>query len=478
MNVRSAISILVATFIYANICIAQTNCLDHGLKEFSSDLEKLNSILICLQTANEKQQVIQSENIEIFIKNYSTNKTLEKKEVIVLSNIFLQLHFLKPYSGTIGSDNFILKSYELLNNYFPIENLKQFNDIVNMASNPENNISYQMKKLEELQIINPKDLSTGQIRNILFNYYKYYLHQREISFAQAIFHKYEFLGNQSVVIETNNKVQQLQVAYEAQRKQIQDNQDSKMRIQKLTNIILLVLIAGLLIFSLMSYFVFRNQVAKSKDNTRIIELQQELLTNQMNPHFIFNAITAIHTQILIGKNKTAINYLDRFSNLIQQIFQSTQLKFVSLQSELNTLNEYISLQQLRFYDKFDYRANIDGSIDKSKIFVPPMIIQPFIENAIEHGIRDLDRKGLVELNISYKERLLQCEILDNGKGLKSTEKKDNPSKKSLSTKIAKERLEILSNELKLNGSLLISDRTPEFSKGTRVFIELPSKQIT
>ncbi len=208
----------------------------------------------------------------------------------------------------------------------------------------------------------------------------------------------------------------------------------------------LVLLASLLLY-------LRSKNNQLKLNQEKMSLEQEVLRSQMNPHFIFNALSAIQNSLLDNDPMKSASYLSKFAKLIRQNFDFVKQSSISLEEELDSLKNYMDTQKLRFSDKFEYDINVDSNIDVEKVRIPPLLIQPFIENAIEHGLRNQEEKGLLQLNIFDKSHSICYEIKDNGIGIS---KKKNDGKlhaidifkkrlKLLETR-NEDSLEILSNE--------------------------------
>ncbi|HYJ62992.1 MAG TPA: histidine kinase, partial [Parafilimonas sp.] len=144
----------------------------------------------------------------------------------------------------------------------------------------------------------------------------------------------------------------------------------------------------------------------------ILQLETKALRAQMNPHFIFNCMNSIKSIIQNNEQEKAVNYLTAFSKLIRTIFQNSDKKEISLYDEMETCKLYVQLENMRFENKFNYRFNIDETIDLKSIMVPALIIQPFIENAIWHGIMPKENGGDLCVNISKKENKIFCIVED------------------------------------------------------------------
>ncbi len=243
---------------------------------------------------------------------------------------------------------------------------------------------------------------------------------------------------------------------------------------------LLILLSGLLLLGLLvlTGLLFRKNKRK-KLVERDKQTEQRLLRAQMNPHFIFNSISVIQSLILAKENKEAINYLNKFSRLMRVILEGTSHDFISLDKELAALNDYVTLQSIRFNDAFDFHLKIEESIDTETILVPPMLLQPFVENAIEHGIRNME-DGKISVHIYKKDKHLYCVIEDNGIGLVAGKKQKtllDKKAQSASTQLTRERLMHFGKTLNTPVELSIRDKRGDGTQGTRVSMIIPFKFI-
>jgi LytS/YehU family sensor histidine kinase len=198
----------------------------------------------------------------------------------------------------------------------------------------------------------------------------------------------------------------------------------------------------------------------------------------MNPHFIFNALNSIQNFILKNKREDAYSYLSKFSQLVRKILDHSQQKIILLQEEMETINLYVNLEQLRFKNGFEYTLKTAKNTNLDEYYIPTMIIQPYVENAIWHGLMNLEnRTGKLEIKISKKTNFLKIAILDNGIGrVKSNEYKTVKTHQSLATTINEKRINLLkkSTDFK-NINVLIKDIYDEnkIGIGTKVIIYLP-----
>lgn len=207
------------------------------------------------------------------------------------------------------------------------------------------------------------------------------------------------------------------------------------------NNILLISIASFLL--LLSLFLFQRIKNKSlKNEKERIDLEQKILRSQMNPHFIFNVLSAIQNSLLDNEPLKSATYLSQFAQLIRQNFDFIDKKTVLLRDEVNMLQNYVETQKIRFKDKFDFKMNISDDIDINQLKIPPLFLQPFVENSIEHGFKNKKGKGLITITIKEKNESVFYIIEDNGKGF-STKNKDN---KLHAVDVFLRRLKLLGND--------------------------------
>lgn len=236
--------------------------------------------------------------------------------------------------------------------------------------------------------------------------------------------------------------------------------------------ILLVLVA------LISLLYLRHTRLRAKYSQ--IDLEQRLLRAQMNPHFIFNSLCAIQDLIMADKPQKANAFLTKIARLMRNILENSREEYIPLEREIETLRYYMDVQQLRFETGFEYKIDIDQSIDPENVSVPPMLAQPCVENSIEHGLLPLKEKGRISISYTLKEGLIMLEVTDNGIGReKAAEFKPTVEKQSVSTKLTEKRLEHFRKILKEKHiSYQIIDLFDEgTAAGTKVVMMLPHKKI-
>ena len=229
---------------------------------------------------------------------------------------------------------------------------------------------------------------------------------------------------------------------------------------------------------------FKNQKSKARFEIErtIIELKGNALRAQMNPHFIFNSLNSIQSYILSNDKEQAARYLTSFSRLIRLILENSKKSKVSVNDEVSALKHYLDLEKMRFKDLFNYSITIDKAIDKENFLIPPMLIQPYVENAIIHGVAHKGKEGEIKIDFEIRGELIRCTIADNGIGraaaqlLKSNKEAYH---NSVGTEITAERLVGTHWDLKSKITVNIRDMEDERGNpnGTKVELFIPYSNI-
>jgi len=217
---------------------------------------------------------------------------------------------------------------------------------------------------------------------------------------------------------------------------------------------------------------------KQKLQGTVTDMEMKNLRLQMNPHFIFNVINSIQYFILYNEQKDASNYLAKFSRLMRSTLENSRQTFITIEQELESLQMYIQLEALRFEQGFDYELDVETSINQTQYFIPPMLLQPYVENSIWYGLLAKGQAGgKIRIKLTKEEKRILCSIEDNGIGRVKSQELQNHTKlyKSLGTIITQERLETLSREKSEFFGVTIVDLYDELgnSTGTRVEIHIP-----
>jgi len=225
----------------------------------------------------------------------------------------------------------------------------------------------------------------------------------------------------------------------------------------------------------------KRRVEKNLMDTKqkMADVEMQALRAQMNPHFIFNCLNSINRYIVKSDQATASLYLTRFAKLIRLILDNSNSKNVILANELEALKLYIEMEALRFDKKFTYRITVEENVGAECVEVPPLIIQPYVENAIWHGLLHKESGGELIISVSMiGEGMLQCVIEDNGVGREKARElrsKSATSRKSLGMKLTEDRLSLLNKHAELNASIDIIDlkNDHDLSLGTKVILKIP-----
>jgi len=238
---------------------------------------------------------------------------------------------------------------------------------------------------------------------------------------------------------------------------------------------IIIITSILLMFALafaIALIVYQNRLRSSYKTLRY---KQQLLRTQMNPHFIFNALSAIQVFILENDKEKAAAFLSDFARLMRQVLKSSNYEYITLKEEVDVIGYYLRLQQLRFSRPFKFEINIDRELDLAVTMVPPMLTQPFLENAIEHGFKHSEEEGFLFVRFIKSEKSLVIEVDDNGEGIDSSLMVKDKSHDSMAMKITKARLQILEKDANFKTSFTVIDkrRLNPFDKGTLVRFVLP-----
>jgi sensor histidine kinase YesM len=246
----------------------------------------------------------------------------------------------------------------------------------------------------------------------------------------------------------------------------------------------ILLVAASLITAVVSWVRFRirrireQEEARSEVNKKMAELELKALRSQMNPHFMFNSLNSIKNYILQAQPKLAAEYLSNFAHLIRMILQHSREKSITLQEELETLLLYIELEQIRFDNKFELTCVVDDEIRMEQVMIPPMLLQPFVENAIWHGLMHKKDKGHLQLQFSADDGMVACIIEDDGVGRdRAAELKSLSANKykSMGMGITRDRIEIMNKMDALGITTEIIDKKDDHgnSTGTKIIVRIP-----
>jgi hypothetical protein len=253
-----------------------------------------------------------------------------------------------------------------------------------------------------------------------------------------------------------------------------------------------ILVGSILAFTLLGLILFRNFSLKRNNDLlenkrkqaelqqQAAELKMQALRTQMNPHFIFNCLNSINRFILENNRPDSSRYLNKFSKLIRMILQNSQSSFIPLKSELESLVLYIDMEMMRFDNHFTYKIIIPPELNMSMLKVPPLILQPYVENAVWHGLMHKEEKGELVIEVLQKEKDLFLKITDNGIGRKQAERiasKSATKHKSMGLLITADRIAMMQSANGNGSAVIINDLVDADgdAAGTEVQIKIPVK---
>lgn len=350
-----------------------------------------------------------------------------------------------------------------------LNNLKNVEKNLNTALNIAEKYNLKSSKIETYKTLSEYNNEVGNYKEAL-NYYKKHIeldntltNERNLQYVNDLIIKYESE-------KKNNQIKAL----------ANENELVKIRLAQNKRVLILCLVGIALIGAILFILYRQHQLRNEK---KIITLEQEMLRNQMNPHFIFNSLNSIKLYIINNEKENAVYYLNKFSKLIRKILIASTEKEISLENELETMTLYMNIENIRFSNKIHYNVIIDENVSLSNIKVPSLILQPFLENALWHGLSSKNGEKKISLQVSKNSnKYVTISITDNGIGRVASQKIKSQSKlqrKSVGLNITKARLDNFSKNLNAQYSIQIEDlysdnNTPT---GTKVIVKIPLKNL-
>ena len=392
------------------------------------------------------------------------------EKVIQLQNKIAKVYALdNQFDKALSINQKLLDEAVQRNDYqTQITQLQSLSSNFFQKNDPEKAIA-SLKKAYQLAAEKGNTTEVKKSLTTLLNYYKNNGNDKEsIRLYDEFFQNFDqIVQSDTSLIDlktfqiTENKIQQLE-----KEKQLKDELISR---KNTFNYFLMGAIVMLLLF----FGLIAKALFAIKKKNKEIALQS--LRREMNPHFIFNSLNSVNQFISQNKELEANKYLTSYSNLMRNMMENSNKDFVSLTNEISQLKKYLDLEHLRFQDRFDYEISVDENLDTDAIFIPNMIIQPHLENAIWHGLRYLEHKGHLALHFKSENNTIVVLIDDDGigltrsKALKTVNQKVYESRGLTNTK---ERIQLLNELYKHNISFEITEKKMPKS-GTVVRIELP-----
>lgn len=314
------------------------------------------------------------------------------------------------------------------------------------------------------------------IRYSLDMLYKWHKDQGNFDVAIEYLEKYTELKDTMLNASVIRSIEEMNTRFESDR--LKDeisnlNVTNKKKSDTIENIslwIIILIVTVVLIGFVFVAFIFRQryklrnrQLAFEKDQA---ELKQRVLTAQMNPHFLFNSLNSIQRMYVEGNTIEASDFMADFGSLLRKVLQYSELELIPLSEDLEVLRIYLGLEKRRSDTDFQFSIEMDPNIDPSFLRVPPLIVQPFVENAIWHGILPMEEQGMIELKYLLKEDYLECTITDNGVGYENSQHQRKQGHISKGVRITSDRLIAMPNAISI---VQTGDR------GTQVTIKIPLK---
>ncbi|KZS42564.1 hypothetical protein AWE51_03730 [Aquimarina aggregata] len=438
------------------------------------------------------------------------NEILRLQILVNLSNIYKEQKLYKKFSSTILEAEQLAEKYKSKRSLSAIYNNLSTHYSEDALNNPELDydlsITYGKKSVaikKELNLIHSLGLPYN---NIGHSYLRKGQYQTAIKYLDSALPKsqgllksyvynnlkesYEGINNFKKAIiyadlkdqlkdsinnaQQKEKVAELTEKFESEKKQQQiDILDTKTELQALTisqqKYLLIVLIAFGLLFLILGYFGFQNYKTKQQLNT--VLLQQKLRKTQLNPHFLFNALQSIQNFIYKNDKEKSSSYLSSYSKLIRLVLEKSDDNFTSVADDQLAIESYLKLQQLNQNDSFSYTVTVENTVDEDFDTLPTLITQPFVENAVLHGLKNVTN-GNIAVSYYKENAILFVSIKDNGKGFEVKSEESKKLHKSMSMTIIKEQLENLNRTSKgFNGDISIHPS----QSGTKVTLSFASK---
>ncbi len=401
-----------------------------------------NAYQISKKEAPQQALAINQKLADLYVENKNFDKAIEAKKKVLKEN------FVKE-----NSQEKVNQIQELADIYIKKNNPKEAVDLLKnaygIALDKGHTLEAQksVKKLDSLYAISGNvDASMQLYRDFL-------------SKLPSLVSKDRTLVDNKILEDTEQRISQLE-----KEKELKDELIRKKNIFNYGLIGVLILLTGLIVF------IF-STLKKVQVKNKKIALQS--LRREMNPHFIFNSLNSVNHFIATNNELEANQYLTRFSKLMRGVMENSTDDFIPFQQELDLLQNYLALEKTRFADKFDYEIDVDESLNLQSLQVPGMLVQPFLENAIWHGLRYRAEKGFLKLSFEKSEQYLKITIEDNGIGIEESKKQKTRHQKTREGRGMKntlERIQLLNDLYKKNITCSVKDK--ENNSGVLVTIQI------
>ncbi len=399
----------------------------------------------------KKQMAIDYYSKALFINNEIGNKNGKTYNLISLAKILFDQKNLNE------SLKKATQAYDLTFETGSIPNRVDALSLLSKIEKTKGNFKESLKHFEQFKQINDSLINVEKYSNITELQTKYETEKKD---------------REIEILQKDNEIKTLTI----------DEQTQRVKVQRMSILLLLfgVIVVAVFVLVYLRLMKTRNILIKNGLEIRNLQTEQKMLRSQMNPHFIYNSLNSVQSFISSNQNYEAERYLARFAKLMRGILENSRHEFVLFDNEIEILTLYLELEQLRFDNSFSFVFNIDSSIDTEFISIPPMLIQPFIENAVKHGIKGV-QNGIINIGFKMENDILICTVTDNGVGRKASQiNKTNSGHHSLGLEITRERMEILEKQSGMKAGFYIIDLYDEQNNkavGTKVEVVMPFAEI-
>lgn len=437
-------------------------------KDSKADKEEVSDAYIQQAEANFKLR-----NSNEAIQNYNKAIVYAKdkpKEIIKIKNEIAKVYVAdNSFEEAIAINEKLLIEAQANNDFeTQITQLQELSLIYFKQNKPKN----ALKMLKNAYSIANQNGKTTEVKATATKLLQYYKANNNVAASMALYDNFFKNFDQLIRKDTTLIDAKTFQVTEEKIKQLEKEKSLKDELINRKNKFNYVLIGSLALVMLFLGFIAKAFFSIKRKNK---EIALQSLRREMNPHFIFNSLNSVNQFISENKELEANKYLTNYSNLMRSMMENSNRDFVTLSSEIEQLKKYLDLEHLRFQDKFDFKIIIDEKIDAETTFIPNMIIQPHLENAIWHGLRYLETKGLLQLKFQLQNKKLAVIIDDNGIGLtKSQELKTFNQKIHISRGMnnTNERIALLNDLYKKEIAFRINEKKLP-NTGTIVEISFP-----
>ncbi len=425
---------------------------------FNNDYNNNDSALYYYKKAYHCYSVVNNQTGKNIIKsNTAVILFNQQQDEKALKDLFSSLHYFQK-SGNVeeeASNLLLITNIYIINKDYQ----KAISYVKKALSITDTHNFIRLKSSALYAYFNVME-KTGNFKKAL-QYFKKYDSIKEVLFNNK---------KRKIINDNNFRINLSEKSHEIELLKKQDK-INKLNFKR-TNLILIITLLSLLsLILLLTFIVFRYKINKKTANEESIILKTRLLRSQMAPHFIFNTLMGIQSMLIKGENEKAMDYLVEFAKLMRSLLVNSNITFVTLESEISVLKHYIKLEKMRLAYPFDLNFKIEVDAPLSSIQMPPMLLQPFIENAIVHGLAPKMEKGTICILFKQKQEKLLVIIEDNGIGRnKSKELNKIKHYDSKAIELTKKRIKMLYHRYKKKINFTITDLYDDNNNpiGTRV----------